>query len=155
MKFKTTLILLVFFLCAGFVKAQKIKIKKGIVYLNETAILKSDSSPSSYSLYDLNGNEIIFIRFSVRSQLTQLDHDEIKFLTERVTIETTQDDYTGLSRKQTVSNIIKWLLKEKVLTSKGKVNAKQLDVFHYKYHDGISEKINIIRNPCDCNCNDN
>ncbi|WP_420573567.1 hypothetical protein [Kordia sp.] len=151
MKLKTTLFIL-FFLAIGFSHAQKIKIKKGIVYLDEVAILKSDARKTTHSLYDLDGNEILFIRFSVRSQLSDLQHNEFKFLKQRITVETTDYDYTSLSYKQTIINIIEWLLQEKVLTTNGKINPGKIELFHYKYDEAISEKIGITKTSCNCDC---
>lgn len=159
MKLKTTLTLWILFLCIGFVHAQKVKIKKDIVYFDGVAVLKSDVRENMYSIYDLKGDEIVFIRPSVGFQESDLTYTSIKFLNQRVNIETTENNYIGISRKQSLINIIKWLLRDKVLTSNGEINVKKLGIFHYKYHEEISKKYAIINSTCkhdhDCDKNGN
>ncbi|WP_298421441.1 hypothetical protein [uncultured Kordia sp.] len=154
MKLKTICILLVFFLSVGLGYAQKVKIKKGIVYFDEVAILKSDSRKDTHSFYDLNGNEIIFLRFSIDSHYSDIVYFNIKFLNQKITIESSDYDYLALSYKQSIVNIIKWFLKENVLTTSGKINTERLAVFQYKYHEDISSKTGIYQKiDCDCDCN--
>lgn len=156
MKLKSTLVLLIFFLCIEFSYAQKVKIKKDIVYFDGVAILKSNVRENMYSIYDLKGDEIVFIRPSVGFQESDFKYTSIKFLNQRVTIETTENNYVGISRKQSLINLIKWLLREKALTSNGKINVKKLGVFHYKYHEEISKKYTIMNSTCKHNhdCDD-
>ena len=131
------------------------KIKKDIVYFDEVAVLKSDVRETMYSVYDLKGNEIIFIRPYVDTQISHFKYTNIRFLNERVNIETTERSYIGLGKKQSLINIIKWLIREKVLLKNGKINIEKLDVFQYKYHEDISNKISLIQKiDCDCDCND-
>lgn len=155
MKLKSTLALLVFFLCIGFGYAQKVKIKKDIIYFDGVAVLKSGVNQTMYSIYDLNGDEIIFIRPNIKIQPTDFYYSSIKFLNQKINTKTTEDSYASISNKQSLVNIIKWLLREKALTSKGKINLEKLAVFHYKYHEDIPNKITFIqKTECDCDCKD-
>ena len=56
----------------GFTNAQKVKIKKDIVYLDGTECLKISGDSNNVSFSDLEGNEIMFLKFIHNSRYARL-----------------------------------------------------------------------------------
>lgn len=52
--------------------AQKVKIKKDVVYVDGKECLKTSNDPNNVSFFDLEGNEIFFIKFIHNSRFAPL-----------------------------------------------------------------------------------
>lgn len=143
---KITMVMLLV-LGAAFLNAQKIEIKDDNVLLDGKAILKSEKiNVFQYSFYTLDDNEILMFRmFDNETPRYQADdYYVINFIDQRVKVQCT--DFTrvvsglGMNSKKNMEKMMTWLLKEKVITPEGKVNADKVSVFYDKYDEKILER---------------
>jgi hypothetical protein len=132
---------------ATFFNAQKIEIKDDSVLLNGKAILKSEKiNTFQYSFYTLDDNEILMFRMfdNETPQYQADDYYVMNFIEQKVKVQCT--DFSrimsglGMNSKKNMEKMMNWLLKEKVITPEGKVNADKVEVFYDKYDEKILER---------------
>lgn len=70
------------------------------------------------------------------------DYYILNFLTEKIKVES--NDFSKIlnfmNSKKAMEKLIKWLLKEKVLTNDGELNPERLTIFKEKYDENITER---------------
>jgi hypothetical protein len=142
MKYKlvSSFIFIVFSIC--FVNAQNIKIKKGIVYVDDKECLTIGGDPNNVSFYDLNDNEIIFLKFIRDSKYGSL-YTKITFLESK-------QSFTSKSYIFSKKLLIKKLIQDKTLENCLLIPEK-VERFVLKYdenveQDDINVNISIDRN---------
>lgn len=140
---------MVMFLLLGavFLNAQKIEIKDDNVLLDGKKILKSEKiNVFQYSFYTLDDNEILMFRMfdNETPQYQADDYYVISFLEQRVKVQCTDFSRVvsglGMNSKKNMEKLMAWLLKEKVITPEGTVNADKVAVFYDKYDEKILER---------------
>jgi len=132
---------------AVFLNAQKVEIKDDNVLLDGKAILKSEKiNVFQYSFYTLDDNEILMFRMfdNETPQYQADDYYVINFLEQKVKVQCTDFSRVvsglGMNSKKNMEKLMAWLVKEKVITPEGKVNADKLDIFFDKYDEKILER---------------
>jgi hypothetical protein len=134
-------ILLLFFGIIS-VNAQEVELKDDSVLLDGKAILKYEKiNFTQYSFYSLEGDEILFYKSFNNETPKYIDDDYyiLNFLTAKKKIETKDFGKIAsfMDSKKSMQKLIKWLLKEKVLESDGKLNFDKIEAFHEKYNENI------------------
>jgi hypothetical protein len=131
MKKIATLLLLVI---ASAVFAQKVKIKKGEVFVDEVLTYKIEDAGSVDILSSLTGKEFLYITVNTY----QPDEDEVAIRINTpykvTTLRFNQQDkmmYTDLRPKDVIAKVYN----AKMVDSEGNVDAKKLDDFIYKYNN--------------------
>lgn len=131
-------LLVVLFICMPFfnaVHAQKIKIKKGVIYVDDQECLSTDGDPVNISFYDLDGEEIVFMKY--------LDdkYDGDTYM--KVTFLDQKKSFTSKSIIFTKKMLIKRLLDTKTIEN-CELNEEKVDRFILKYDEDIeSDDINV------------
>lgn len=137
MKLKLILSLVIALASFTTLKAQKVKLKKGIVLIDgEPRFEYKKSEASSLSIYTLNTqNEIIFIHLNSNGTITYLDDDykEITFINEKRKLESSK-------LRGAYKLIIQKLIQEKVLNLDGSINSDKLDTFFTKFDENITNR---------------
>jgi len=110
--------------------SQKVKIKKGIVYVDKKEYLKVDCSfiCEENSIYNLDGKELIFIMTKGDPNSSKEVYDKIKFLGTGKSIES----------KKTLKGFIKLLYNNKVITESGELNEVEVDKLVEKYKNLVT-----------------
>lgn len=122
--------------------AQKIKIKKGIVYVDGEKCLTVDGDPNNVSIYNLEGEELVFLKFIHNTKYADT-YNKITFLDSKLS-------FTSKSYIFTKKLLIKKLLASKTIVNCELVEEK-VERFVLKYDedvekDEISVKVIIDRN---------
>lgn len=118
-----------FFLVSCISFSQEIKIDKDIVFIDGKECLKiNDSDPNNISILDLNGNEIIMLKFIYRSRYATV-YNKIIFLDQKLT-------FTSKSYIFTKKLLIKKLLADKTL-NECKLDAEKVEKFVLKYNENV------------------
>jgi len=126
----------------GFINAQKIKIKKDKVLLDGKEILNIDWSGWSLetTIYELNTeNEIVFAKTHPNGTLNYSDDDYLQILF------MTLDKELEISDRKYGKGLVKWLFKNKIFDSIGKLNPKKVETLIKKYDEKITERT-MLRN---------
>ena len=125
-------------LCLTFVnviQAQKIKIKKGVIYVDDEKCLTTDGDPVNISFYDLEGEEIVFMKY--------LDDKRDGENYMRVTFLNQEKSFTSKSILFTKKMLIRRLLETKTIEN-CMLNEDKVDRFILKYDEDIeSDDINV------------
>ena len=109
--------------------SQEIKFNKDIVLVDEKECLKIDDSDSnSVSILDLEGNEIVFLRFIHNSRYGAL-YNKITFVNQKVTM-------TSQSYIFTKKLLIKKLIADKTLVD-CKLDDAKVEKFIMKYDENV------------------
>lgn len=139
-----TLSLLV--LSFNFYFTQEVEIKDDKVLLDGKQILKAEKiNMVEYSFYNLKNDDEILLYRQMDNETSRYQDDDyyvLNFLTEKVKIES-NDFYkiaSFMNSKKSMEKLIKWLLKEKVLTNDGELNPDRLAIFKEKYDQNITER---------------
>lgn len=117
------------------VYAQKIKIKKGIIYIDDQECLKTDGDPINMSFYDLEGEEIVFMKY--------LDdkYDGDTYM--KVTFLNQKKSFTSKSIIFTKKMLLRRLLNTNTIEN-CMLNEDKVDRFILKYDEDIeSDNINV------------
>jgi len=133
MKTKLTIILLLFLSTAAF--AQKIKLKKGIIYVNKKEVLSYEkkSYGNEFVIYELGTkNELIIDIFNPNG-----NYQKIFFPNQKKSME--------MRPKYWNKSLIKWFIEQGILDVNGNFNKDKVDIFIEKYDEKITERT-IIRN---------
>ena len=129
-----TLYLVVAFLITNSLFSQEIKIKKDVVYVDGKECLKIDGDANNVSFYDLEGNEIIFLKFIHNSKYGEI-YNKITFLKQK-------KSFTSKSYIFTKNLLIKKLINDKTLID-CQLDDEKVENFVMKYDEDV-EKQNII-----------
>ena len=123
----------VLFVITNLALSQEVKIKKDIVYVDDKECLKIGGDANNVSIYDLEGNEIIFLKFIHNSKYGSV-YNKVTFINQK-------KSFTSQSYVFTKSLLIKKLLSDKTLINCVLDDAK-VENFVMKYDENI-EKQNI------------
>jgi len=124
---KKTLILLTL-LCFSNAFSQKIEIKKDLVYIDGKECLKISGDSNNVSFSDLDGNEIIFLKFVHDSKYATL-YNKITFLGQEV-------QFTSQSYIFTKKLLINKLVADKTLDN-CKLDSEKVKKFAIKYDENV------------------
>ena len=124
------------------VYAQKIKIKKGIIYIDDQECLKTDGDPVNISFYDLEGEEIVFMKY-LEDKYDGDTYMKVTFLNQK-------KSFTSKSIIFTKKMLIRRLLTTNTIDN-CMLNEDKVDRFILKYDenveaDDINVNISIDRN---------
>lgn len=151
MKLRILLAFIISIPTACFTYSQEVVIKNGKISIDGKDVLKYETEyVFQQSLYSLDGDEILMLKINNNLTVNDTSDDYLvmNFLNEKVKVETQQTDQItagiGLSEQKNMQKTIKWLLKEKVLDSNGKINSKKLEIFHDKYDENITNRTQRI-----------
>jgi len=130
----------------NFYFTQEVEIKDGKVLLDGKQILKAEKiNMVEYSFYNLKSDDEILLFRQMDNETSRYQDDDyyvLNFLTEKVKVES-NDFYkiaSFMNSKKSMEKLIKWLLKEKVLTIDGELNSDRLAIFKEKYDQNITER---------------
>lgn len=137
-----------FILIGSFINAQEVEIKDDKVLLDGTQILKYEKiNILQHSFYSIESDdEILLFKWhdNETSQYNEDDYIILNFLTAKVKVETTSVEHVisglGMNSKKNMQKLVKWLIKEKVLDSKGNLNTEKLQTFYDKYNEDITQR---------------
>ena len=135
MKLKHTLSILFLMLSISIVNAQKIKIKKGIIYVDGEKCMSTDGDPVNISFYDSDGEEIIFMKY-LDDKRDGENYMKITFLDQKLSL-------TSKSILFTRKMLIRRLLATKTIEN-CKLNQDKVERFILKYDENVeSDDINV------------
>jgi regulatory protein YycI of two-component signal transduction system YycFG len=130
----------------NFYFTQEVEIKDDKVLLDGKQILKAEKiNMIEYSFYNLKSDDEILLYRQMDNGTSRYQDDDyyvLNFLTEKVKVES-NDFYkiaSFMNSKKSMEKLIKWLLKEKVLTNDGELNSDRLAIFKEKYDQNITER---------------
>lgn len=130
----------------NFYFTQEVEIKEDKVLLDGKQILKAEKiNMVEYSFYNLKSDDEILLYRQMDNETSRYQDDDyyvLNFLTEKVKVES-NDFYkiaSFMNSKKSMEKLIKWLLKEKVLTNDGELNPDRLAIFKEKYDQNITER---------------
>ncbi|WP_411811302.1 hypothetical protein ACLB9Y_15115 [Chryseobacterium scophthalmum] len=130
----------------NFYFTQEVEIKDDKVLLDGKQILKAEKiNMVEYSFYNLKSDDEILLYRQMDNETSRYQDDDyyvLNFLTEKVKVES-NDFYkiaSFMNSKKSMEKLIKWLLKEKVLTNDGVLNPDRLAIFKEKYDQNITER---------------
>lgn len=128
MKLKHTLTLLFLMLSISMMQAQKIKIKKGEVFVDDVKCLTIDGDPNNVSFFNLEGEEIFFLKFIRDSRYASL-YTKVTFLNQK-------SSFTSKSYIFTKKILIKKLIQSKVLVDCHLIDEK-VENFVLKFDENV------------------
>lgn len=130
----------------NFYFTQEVEIKDDKVLLDGKQILKAEKiNMVEYSFYNLKSDDEILLYRQMDNETSRYQDDDyyvLNFLTEKIKVES-NDFYkiaSFMNSKKSMEKLIKWLLKEKVLTNDGELNPDRLAIFKEKYDQNITER---------------
>jgi len=115
--------------------AQEVKIKKDVVYVDGVESLNVGGDMNNVSFYDLEGNEIIFMRYIHDSKYGSL-YTKTTFLD-------INKSFTNMTYIFTKKDLIKKLIENKVLVN-GKIDPEKAERFITKYDEQVEKESLII-----------
>lgn len=131
----------------NFISAQKIEIKDNDVVLDGNNILKSEKiNAGQYSFYTLDDNEILMYKWfdNETPKFQDDDYYVLNFIEQKVKVQSTDFSKVvsgiGMNSRKNMEKMISWLLKEKVLTTDGKINADKVNTLFEKYEENITQR---------------
>ena len=116
------------FLTFSIVYCQDIQIKKDVVYVDGKECLKTSGDASNVSFLDLNGNEIIFLKFIHNSKYGAL-YNKITFLDQNIS-------FTSKSYIFNKKILMKKLLNDKTLNN-CQLDDEKVGKFAIKYDENV------------------
>ncbi len=127
----------------NFSYSQEIELKDDKVFLDGKELLRYEKvNFFQYSFYTLDNDEEILLFKSFNNETPEYKEDDyfvLNFLIEKVKVET--QDFSKIAAfmnsKKSMQKLIKWLIKEKVLSTEGKINKEKLEIFYEKYNENI------------------
>ena len=140
LKYIVTVILIM--LSISIINAQKIKIKKGVIFIDDVKCLSTDGDPVNISFYDIDGEEFIFMKY-LDDRRDGENYMKITFLDQKLSL-------TSKSFIFTKKMLIKRLLSSKTIEN-CKLNPDKVERFILKYDEDVEREdinvnINIDRN---------
>ncbi|WP_179320520.1 hypothetical protein [Winogradskyella helgolandensis] len=140
MKLRNLFLLLMMIMCYNLMNAQKVKLKKEFVYIDDVKVFKYEKNAGEgwLTLFDLdNDDEIIFIRENDNgTDYRDDDYTQYKFLKEDIIIEISTYNYW--------KNHVKFLYKNKCFDLDGKVDQKKVQNTFDKFDEKIT--VRTIKN---------
>ena len=132
----------------SFLNAQEVEIKDDKVLLDGTPILKYEKiNVLQHSFYSLESDDEILLFKWHNNETDQYSDDDyiiLNFLTAKTKVESTSVEHViagiGMNSKKNMQKLVKWLLKEKVLDSKGNLITDRLQIFYDKYNENITQR---------------
>ena len=115
--------------------AQEVKIKKDVVYVDGVESLNVGGDMNNVSFYDLEGNEIVFMRYIHDSKYGSL-YTKTTFLD-------INKSFTNMTYIFTKKDLIKKLIENKVLVN-GKIDPEKAERFITKYDEQVEKESLII-----------
>jgi len=115
--------------------AQEVKIKKDVVYVDGVESLNVGGDMNNVSFYDLEGNEIVFMRYIHDSKYASL-YTKTTFLD-------INKSFTNMTYIFTKKDLIKKLIENKVLVN-GKIDPEKAERFITKYDEQVEKESLII-----------
>src|SRR5690242_10627958 len=129
---KKTLVTIAAVLLTCFAFSQDFDIKKNSVWIDGKECLKiNDSDPNNVSFYDLQGNELFFLKFIHNSIYGSL-YTKITFLDQKLS-------FTSKSYIFTKKLLLKKLLGDNVITD-CKLDPAKVERFVLKYDENVERK---------------
>nr|WP_321228103.1 hypothetical protein [uncultured Psychroserpens sp.] len=134
------LITIVLLITSFNLQAQNVKLKKGKVVIDNNEIMKYEKTRggNDLSIYDFDGNELIFVKREVNSN-PEKSYAIVNFLNYDLSFETKSQLYS-------FKKLIKELFKSKVITEDGLIDEKKAKIFVKKYDENITNRTIIIGN---------
>lgn len=116
--------------------SQKIKMKKGTIYLDGEEFLTYEkrSSAMEFVVFELNSENELFTAIFYNGDKETRD-DNIYRL-----IFTNSEKKMEYSRPYWNRSLISWLMEQKVLTAEGKINEEKIDIFIKKFDENLTER---------------
>ncbi|WP_452232512.1 hypothetical protein [Lacinutrix sp. MEBiC02595] len=130
MKLKHILTVLILMLSISMMQAQKIKIKKGVIYVDGTECLSTEGYPVKTSFYDLDGEEIIFMKYLETKRGES--YAKVTFLDEKLSL-------TSKSIIFTRKMLLRRLLASKVIEN-CKLNPDKIARFILKFDEQVEKE---------------
>ncbi|PZO26754.1 MAG: hypothetical protein DCF13_13260 [Flavobacteriaceae bacterium] len=123
--------------------SQEVEIKDDKVYLDGKELLRYEKvNVIQHSFYTLKDDEEILLYKEFDNETPKYVEDDyyiLNFLQEKIKVET--QDFSKIASfmnsKKAMQKLIKWLVKEKVITPEGTINRDKLDTFYEKYNENI------------------
>lgn len=123
--------------------SQEVEIKDDKVYLDGKELLRYEKvNMAQHSFYTLTDDEEILLYKEFDNETPKYVEDDyyiLNFLQEKIKVET--QDFSKIASfmnsKKAMQKLIKWLVKEKVITPEGTINRDKLDTFYEKYNENI------------------
>ncbi len=146
MKAKRLLIFSLLLLSFNFYTSQEVEIRNDQVLLNGKQIVKVEKKNRvQYSFYTLKDNTEVLLYRGFDHETPQYINDDyfvLNFLTEKIKVESYDFSKIAsfMNSEKSMEKLIKWLLKEKVLTNDGELNSERVGVFKEKYSQNITER---------------
>ena len=136
MKLRNIFLILITIICYNLTNAQKVKLKKDFVYIDDTKVFKYDRNAGEgwLTLYNLDSDdEIIFIRENDNgTDYRDDDYSQYKFLKEDITIEISTYTYW--------KNHVKFLYKNKCFDLNGEIDPKKVQSTFDKFDENITDR---------------
>lgn len=111
------------------VTAQEINFKKGVVFVDGKECLRyDDSDPNHITISDLDGNELVFLKFIHNSKYGDV-YNKVTFIGQKVS-------FTSQSYIFSKKLLVKKLLADKTLTD-CKLDPAKVETFVLKYDENI------------------
>lgn len=136
---KNILLLVLLLSITGIINAQKVKLKKGIVYIdgNETLKYEKRFENTELLLFPLEGEEeTIFIKYDGNGtrgyNLMADDFIKIHFIKQNLKLE------SG-SHAEFWKQIIKWMAQNKIFNTDGTLNDEKVEKFVDRYHEEVKK----------------
>ncbi|MFZ4931283.1 hypothetical protein [Chryseobacterium sp. Mn2064] len=126
--------------------SQDVTIKDTKVLLDGKQILKAEKiTLAQYSFFSMkNDEEVLLYKYMDNETPSYVSDDYfiLNFLTEKVKVESKDLGKVSnfMNSKKGMEKIIKWLLKERVLTHDGNLNLERLAIFKEKYDENITAR---------------
>lgn len=132
----------------SFLNAQEVEIKDDKVLLDGTPILKYEKiNILQHSFYSLESDDEILLFKWHNNETDQYSDDDyiiLNFLTAKTKVESTSVEHViagiGMNSRKNMQKLVKWLLKEKVIDTKGNLNPEKVQTFYDKYNEDITER---------------
>lgn len=146
MTLKKLLAVFLFIASFNFCFSQEVVIKNDKVLLDGKQILKAEKiNVAQYSFFTIkNDDEILMYKYMDNETPMYQDDDYfiLNFLSEKTKVES--KDFTKIANfmnsRKGMEKLIKWLLKERVITAEGELNPDRVQVFKDKYDENITER---------------
>lgn len=143
---KTKLTFLILFIAVSSAIAQNVKIKKDKILVDGKHFLNYEKiNTLTHSIYDKEDNEFLFVSLKDNETPGNIDDDYyiLHFIDEKIKVESADKriyTFMSFSSKKVIQKIIKWLIKDKVITNEGTINKEKLNIFHSKYNEDITNR---------------
>lgn len=116
--------------------AQKVKMKKGTIYLDGQEFLSYEkrSNGMEVVVFELNTEKELFtcIFYNGNKEIRDDNYYRLVFSESVKSMEYSQPYWN--------KSLIKWLLEQKVLTDDGKIDDEKIDIFIKKFDEKVSER---------------